>query len=86
MIIHFFKNASMQLNFIKNNNLWHYAGFVFGTACLLFFLADRNGYEGDDLNSIAAMFQFDAGLRGDITVYRYPWQPLVYWIGLQFLS
>jgi hypothetical protein len=81
IIIHFFKNAAMQLNFIKHHNLWHYAGFVFGSACLLFFLADRNGYEGDDLNSIAAMFQLDAGLRGDIAVYRYPWQPLGYWIG-----
>lgn len=56
-------------------------GFALCVGALMFFLADRDGYEGDDMNVIAAMLHLDAGLDGRIEIYRYPWQPLGYWIG-----
>ena len=42
---------------------------------------DRNGYEGDDLNSIIPMFHLDAAKQGALAIYRYPWQPLSYELG-----
>ncbi|MEM7364309.1 MAG: hypothetical protein AAF525_09825 [Pseudomonadota bacterium] len=42
---------------------------------------DRNGYEGDDLESIVPMFNLTDARNGLIDVYRYDWQPLAYQLG-----
>ncbi len=44
-------------------------------------LADRTGYEGDDLNSVLPMLTLDAARAGLVDIYRYDWQPLSYQIG-----
>lgn len=44
-------------------------------------LADRDGYEGDDLNSILPMIHLDHAKRGELLMYRYGWQPLSYEVG-----
>jgi hypothetical protein len=72
----------MKLNLIRHLNIGHFIVFSMCIASSMFFLADRNGYEGDDMNIICAMFNLDAGLQGAIDVYRYSWQPLGYWIGV----
>src|SRR6185437_6068829 len=43
--------------------------------------ADRDGYDGDDLNSILPMLHLQEAKRGDLLSYRYHWQPLYYEIG-----
>src|ERR1700686_2792085 len=43
--------------------------------------ADRDGYEGDDLNSILPMLHLQEAKRQDLLIYRYDWQPLSYEIG-----
>ena len=45
---------------------------------LLLFFADRNGYEGDDLNSILPALHLSEALKGNLDIYRYDWQPLSY--------
>lgn len=52
-------------------------------ACLAFLaaFADRDGYEGDDLNSILPMAHLDAARQGLLLIYRYAWQPLSYETG-----
>jgi hypothetical protein len=52
------------------------ASFLFLAA-----LADRDGLEGDDLNSIVPMLNLGAALDGLIAIYRYDWQPLSYQLG-----
>jgi hypothetical protein len=64
----------------RNLTLRQYFLFFAVVASLLFSFADRNGYEGDDLDSISAVFQLKSALQGDISIYRYSWQPLAYWI------
>ncbi|MGD0958334.1 MAG: hypothetical protein ABSB19_00860 [Methylomonas sp.] len=68
--------------FIKNNlNIKHLGLFVLLAGASLIFMADRNGYEGDDLNIVCGIFQLDAALAGDIDIYRYSWQPLAFALG-----
>ncbi len=55
--------------------------FFFLNLLLLLLLADRNGYEGDDLNSIAPMLHLGEAKNGYLEIYRYHWQPLSYEIG-----
>ena len=56
--------------------------FVFSVSLVfLVTLADTNGFEGDDLNTVVPMFQLSAALEGHLTIYRYAWQPLTYWTG-----
>lgn len=52
-------------------------------ACLAFLVifADRDGYEGDDLNSILPMAHLAAAKQGLLLIYRYAWQPLSYEFG-----
>lgn len=56
------------------------AFFVVNCAFLLL-LCDRDGYEGDDLNSVVPMFHLDAAKQGLLDIYRYAWQPLSYELG-----
>src|SRR6266496_6842305 len=49
-------------------------------------LADRNGYEGDDLNSILPMIHLDQAKRGELLIYRYGWQLLAYEVGAAVFS
>jgi hypothetical protein len=58
---------------------------VINLAFLCFF-ADRDGYEGDDLNSIVPMFHLEAAKSGSLEIYRYAWQPLSYEIGAQVIK
>ena len=51
--------------------------FVVVTFSLIYF-CDRDGYEGDDLSVLSAIFQLDAAKHGDLELYRYGWQPLSY--------
>jgi hypothetical protein len=51
--------------------------FVVVTFSLIYF-CDRDGYEGDDLSVLSAVFQLDAAKHGDLEIYRYGWQPLSY--------
>lgn len=48
--------------------------------------ADRNGYEGDDLNSILPMVHLEQAKRGELLIYRYGWQPLAYEVGAAVFS
>lgn len=56
---------------------------AFWLANLAFLLrfADRDGYEGDDLNSILPMAHLTAAKQGLLLIYRYAWQPLSYELG-----
>lgn len=56
---------------------------VFFIVNLLFLVsfADRDGYEGDDLNSILPMAHLTAAKHGLLLIYRYAWQPLSYEVG-----
>ena len=51
---------------------------VTGLSFLLLAFSDRDGYDGDDLSTVSAVFQLDAAKRGDLALYRYAWQPLAY--------
>jgi hypothetical protein len=57
--------------------------FLFWLFNLVFLIsfADRDGYEGDDLNSIVPMFHLAAAKSGALEIYRYAWQPLSYELG-----
>lgn len=57
-----------------------FAFFIVNLAFLIFF-CDRDGYEGDDLNSVVPMFHLAAAKQGELEVYRYAWQPLSYELG-----
>jgi hypothetical protein len=48
---------------------------------LLAGLADRDGYEGDDLDMVVPMLQWDAVQQGLLDGYRVAWQPLAYRLG-----
>lgn len=55
---------------------------VFGLAfAFLLIFADRNGFEGDDLNSVLPMLHLREALAGDLLIYRPDWQPLSYELG-----
>lgn len=60
-----------------------FALLLFWLANLAFLLrfADRDGYEGDDLNSILPMAHLAAAKHGLLLIYRYGWQPLSYEVG-----
>ncbi len=55
--------------------------FTLVAGAFLLWAADRDGYEGDDLNSVVPMFHLDAALRDELLIYRYAWQPLSYQLG-----
>jgi hypothetical protein len=55
--------------------------FFLASVVALTALADRNGYEGDDLNSILPLIHLDQAKRGELLIYRYGWQPLAYEVG-----
>jgi hypothetical protein len=57
------------------------AVFFFLALASLSYLCDRDGYEGDDLNSIVPMFHLSEAKRGELLIYRYAWQPLSYELG-----
>ena len=54
--------------------------FLASLAVLVFF-ADRNGYEGDDLNAILPMLTLPQALQMPENIYKFDWQPLAYWTG-----
>ena len=54
--------------------------FVINLIFLTIF-SNRDGYEGDDLNSILPMLHLQDAKRGDLLIYRYNWQPLSYEVG-----
>lgn len=54
--------------------------FVVNLVFLIVF-CDRDGYEGDDLNSVVPMFHLAAAKQGALLIYRYAWQPLSYELG-----
>lgn len=49
-----------------------------GMASALVAFADRDGYEGDDLSFISGVLQLDEAKRGELSLYRYAWQPISY--------
>lgn len=57
--------------------------FSFFIVSLVFLIVfcDRDGYEGDDLNSVVPMFHLAAAKQGALDIYRYAWQPLSYELG-----
>jgi len=55
--------------------------FLILNLAFLIFFCDRDGYEGDDLNSVVPMFHLDAAKQGALYIYRYAWQPLSYELG-----
>ncbi|OJY71720.1 MAG: hypothetical protein BGP16_14120 [Sphingobium sp. 66-54] len=55
--------------------------FLLANFAFLLRFADRDGYEGDDLNSILPMAHLDAAKQGSLLIYRYAWQPLSYEAG-----
>lgn len=57
------------------------AAFLLANLAFLLRFADRNGYEGDDLNSIVPMFHLADARAGLLLIYRYAWQPLSYEAG-----
>src|ERR1700730_7705811 len=56
-------------------------GFFLVNLIFLSVFADRDGYEGDDLNSILPMLHLQEAKQHDLLIYRYDWQPLSYEIG-----
>lgn len=57
-----------------------FAFFIVNLVFLIVF-CDRDGYEGDDLNSVVPMFHLAAAKHGALELYRYAWQPLSYEMG-----
>lgn len=57
------------------------AAFLLANLAFLICFADRDGYEGDDLNSIVPMFHLADAREGLLLIYRYAWQPLSYEAG-----
>lgn len=55
--------------------------FLLANLLFLAAFADRDGYEGDDLNSIVPMAHLAAARQGALLIYRYAWQPLAYETG-----
>ena len=55
--------------------------FFLSSLIFLVLFADRDGYEGDDLNSVLPMLHLQEAKQGALEVYRYHWQPLSYEIG-----
>lgn len=47
-----------------------------GNLVFLILFADRDGYEGDDLNMIVPTAHLAAAKQGALLIYRYAWQPL----------
>lgn len=56
------------------------AFFIVNLMFLVVF-CDRDGYEGDDLNSVVPMFHLASAKQGALWIYRYAWQPLSYELG-----
>lgn len=65
---------------VPNSGLVLFAFFIVNLVFLIVF-CDRDGYEGDDLNSVVPMFHLDAAKQGALSIYRYAWQPLSYELG-----
>lgn len=63
-------------------NAWYKKFYPFAIitiiGCTLFTFHDRDGFEGDDLSIISAVFDLDGAKRGDLYLYRFAWQPLSY--------
>lgn len=49
-----------------------------GNLVFLTLFADRDGYEGDDLNMVVPTAHLAAAKQGALLIYRYAWQPLSY--------
>lgn len=47
-----------------------------GNLAFLVLFADRDGYEGDDLNMVVPTAHLAAAKHGALLIYRYAWQPL----------
>ncbi|HEY1124100.1 MAG TPA: hypothetical protein VGE65_00585, partial [Sphingobium sp.] len=47
-----------------------------GNLVFLTLFADRDGYEGDDLNMVVPTAHLAAAKQGALLIYRYAWQPL----------
>lgn len=86
------KSAAMkkdQHRPLGNKRALLFKGGEFTNAAIVFLISflplailhDRNGYEGDDLNSIVPMFNLREALDGLLLIYRYDWQPLSYNLG-----
>ncbi|MBO9670148.1 MAG: hypothetical protein J7485_06500 [Sphingobium sp.] len=60
--------------------LWALLFFLANLAFLVAF-ADRDGYEGDDINSVVPMAHLTLAKHGLLVIYRYAWQPLSYELG-----
>lgn len=78
--------ASAEGTAIRPSSEVAYSGlvlFAFFIVNLVFLIVfcDRDGYEGDDLNSVVPMFHLAAAKQGALEVYRYAWQPLSYALG-----
>jgi hypothetical protein len=54
------------------------AGFFAVNLLFLIEFADRDGYEGDDINSVVPTFHLEVARHGLLLIYRYAWQPLAY--------
>ena len=61
-----------------------YRAFAIGLLIMVAMMAglwtfsDRDGYEGDDLSILSAVYELDSAKAGDLFFYRYAWQPLAY--------
>lgn len=66
----------------KTQYVWVYTLGVFALAlCFLLIFGDRDGFEGDDLNSVLPMLHLREALAGQLLIYRPDWQPLSYELG-----
>jgi hypothetical protein len=57
------------------------AAFFAVVAVFLLTFCDRDGYEGDDINSVVPTLLLGAAKHGWLLIYRYAWQPLSYELG-----
>jgi hypothetical protein len=55
--------------------------FLLVNLAFLTVFGDRDGYEGDDMNSVVPMAHLAAAKQGLLLIYRYAWQPLAYEVG-----
>jgi hypothetical protein len=81
------KRLFRQSRFIfSDGELFVKCMIALGIFCFLAFFADRDGFEGDDLNSTLPMLTLAAAKSGDLLIYRYNWQPLSYELGALLYS
>lgn len=57
------------------------SAFFLVNLVILVVFADRDGFEGDDINSVVPMFHLPEAREGLILSYRIAWQPLTYELG-----